>query len=104
MSDLIYTPDQIKLFLEPVFRKHGVRYAVLFGSYAKGVQTDASDIDIMVDSGLKGLSFFALLNDVSEAIKKDVDLLDVSQIQPGSIIDFETQKTGVQIYGECSWI
>lgn len=96
---MIYTKDQIKIKLEPVFRKYGVRYAMLFGSYAKGTQTEKSDVDILVDSGLKGLAFFGLLEDVSQALDKEVDLLDVSQIKPGSKIDKETRAKGMMVYG-----
>ncbi len=96
---MVYTYDQIKNTLEPIFRKNGVRSAILFGSYAKGLQTEKSDIDILVDSGLRGLAFFGLLEEVINALGKDVDLLDVSQIKPNSRIDEETKKTGVQLYG-----
>ena len=35
------------------------------GTSAKGVATAKSDIDLLVDSGLRGLAFFGLLEDVS---------------------------------------
>lgn len=62
-----YTIGQIEARLTPVFRKNNVRRAVLFGSYGKGLATPASDVDILVDSGLSGLSFFGLLEDVISA-------------------------------------
>lgn len=95
---MIYTQYQIKTKLEPIFKKYGVKSATLFGSYAKGLQTDRSDIDIVVDSGLRGLAFFGLLDSVVNALGKDVDLFDVSQIRPNSPIDEETRRTGVKIY------
>lgn len=52
----------------------------------------------MVDSGLKGLSFFGLLEDVVTSLGKDVDLIDVTQIAPDSLVDQEIKKTGVVIY------
>ena len=39
--------------LSPVFSDYDIKKAVLFGSVAKGTATDKSDVDIMVDSGLK---------------------------------------------------
>ena len=51
----LYTPEKIKQTLAPVFREYGVRSAVLFGSYAKGMAGQNSDVDILVDSGLRGL-------------------------------------------------
>ena len=96
---MVYTFDQIKEALEPIFRRYGVRSAVLFGSYAKGLQTEKSDIDILVDSGLKGLVFFGLLDAIINTLGTEVDLLDVSQIKPNSSIEKEMIKTGIRLYG-----
>ncbi|MGN0615481.1 nucleotidyltransferase family protein [Ruminococcus flavefaciens] len=99
MNDQTYTVAQIKELLVPIFREYNIRRAVLFGSYAKGSAKDKSDIDLLVDSGLKGLAFFGLLEDVVNAIGKDVDLLDTSQVIPNSDVDNEISRTGVLIYG-----
>ncbi|CDE12543.1 nucleotidyltransferase family protein [Ruminococcus sp. CAG:330] len=103
MTDTIYTPEQIQQILFPVFLQYPVKKAILFGSYAKGTAETKSDIDILVDSGLKGLAFFGLLEDVVTSLEKEVDLLDVSQITPDSEIDREILKSGVVIYeSSCS--
>lgn len=47
---------------------------------------------------MKGLSFFGLLEDVNNALGKEVDMLDVTQITPDSEIDHEIEKRGVLIY------
>ena len=94
-----YTVSQIQDILVPIFREYNIRKAILFGSYAKGSAKDKSDIDLLVDSGLKGLAFFGLLEDVVNALGKDVDLLDTSQIIPNSDVDNEIKKTGGMIYG-----
>ena len=98
MTDTIYTPEQIQQILFPVFLQYPVKKAILFGSYAKGTAETKSDIDILVDSGLKGLAFFGVLEDVVTSLEKEVDLLDVSQITPDSEIDREILKSGVVIY------
>lgn len=82
----------------PVLEEFGVRKAVLFGSIAKGTATECSDLDMMVDSGLKGLDFVDLIVCVEEAIGIPVDLLDVTHIRKGSRVDQEILKTGVSIY------
>ena len=99
MTKQVYSVTEIQNILLPIFKIHNVRKAVLFGSYAKGLAEDNSDIDLLVDSGLKGLAFFGLLEDVVNALGKDVDLLDTSQIVPDSQVDNEILKTGVVIYG-----
>ena len=92
------TKEDIIQALTPVFRGRGVRRAVLFGSYAKGTQADNSDIDILVDSGLRGLRFYGLLEEVCNSVKKPVDLIDVYQLKPGSDMARDIDKTGVVIY------
>ena len=95
-----YSIHELKSVLTPVFSQYGVRSAMLFGSYAKGSATTHSDIDILVDSGLRGLQFFGLLESVSSALKIPVDLIDVTQIEPGSEIEQEISRTGVPLYGQ----
>ena len=95
-----YSISELKTVLYPVFRQYGVRNAVLFGSYAKGTETERSDVDLLVDSGLKGLRFFGLLEGVTSVLDIPVDLIDVSQIDKGSEIEREIMRTGVQIYGQ----
>ena len=96
----VYSIHEIENILHPVFAFYGVRRAVLFGSYAKGQATPRSDVDILVDSGLRGLAFFGLLEGVSSTLSVPVDLIDVSQIEEGSQIDAEIRQTGVPIYGQ----
>ena len=85
--------------LKPVFDKYNVKKAVLFGSVAKNKNDVYSDVDVMVDSGLKGIAFYGLFEAVVEILNKKVDLIDLSQIEPGSRIEQEIINTGVQIYG-----
>ena len=96
----IYTVSELRDTLNPVFAQHGVRSAVLFGSYSKGQATERSDVDLLVDSGLRGLAFFGLLESVVTALDVPVDMIDVTQLERGSLIDREIRKSGVQIYGQ----
>ena len=95
---VVYTLPQLRAVLAPVFMRYGIQKAVLFSSYGKGTATEKSDIDLLVDSGLRGLRFVGLLDDVQRAVGKDVDLFDVTHIQSGSLIDREIQATGVTVY------
>ena len=94
----VYTIDQIRDLLAPVFHKNNVRKAMLFGSYSKGMANEKSDVDIWVDSGLHGLSFFGLLEDICQTMECDVDLIDRADIIPDSPIDQEIRRTGVLLY------
>jgi len=93
-----YTVAQLQGMLTPIFQKNKVRKATLFGSYSKGMATKHSDVDILVDSGLHGLAFFGLVDDVCESLDCDVDLIDIRDIIPDSKVDQEIKKSGVLIY------
>ena len=98
MPPAVYTVLQLQDVLAPVFERNGVKKAILFGSYGKGSATEKSDIDLLVDSGLKGLRFVGFQDGVRRVLGKDVDLFDVSHIEPDSQIDREIQATGVMVY------
>lgn len=93
------TVEQVRERLNPVFDRYGVRRAVLFGSVAKGIATERSDVDLLVDSRLRGLRFVGLMEAARDALHRPVDMLDVTHIEKGSRIDREIQETGVMIYG-----
>ena len=98
MCDIIYTIDDIKTTLHPVFAKNNVKKAVLFGSYVKGLANSQSDVDLLLDSGLRGLKFVGLIEDVRSALDKDVDVFDSTHIVEGSRISSGIAKYGVVIY------
>lgn len=97
----IFTIDELKSLLFPVFQGYDIRRAVLFGSYSKGVATPKSDVDLLVDSGLKGLKFVGLVDDIKQSLNgKDVDVIDVSHVNSGSMVEREINDSGVEIYAK----
>ena len=100
MVKIMQTIKSIQKTLEPVFQQHHVKKATLFGSYAKGTADANSDIDLLVDSGLRGLQFFGLLEDVAVSFPQPVDLIDTSQVSDVSQVMMEIKKSGIVIY-EC---
>jgi predicted nucleotidyltransferase len=98
MTNTVYSLNQIKERLTPIFVANDVRKAVLFGSYGKGQASAKSDIDLYVDSGLRGLKFVGLLGMITEAIDKNVDLIDVTHVEKGSPVEKAIESTGILIY------
>ncbi len=90
--------SDIKTMLTPVFDDYGISRAVLFGSVAKGTATDKSDLDLLVDSKLRGLRFVGFIEAVRRAVGMPVDIFDIEHIENGSKIDQEIHSTGVTIY------
>ncbi len=89
--------QKLSAIVSPVFKKYNVKSADLFGSFARGEQTNESDIDILVDEGeASGLSFFKLQNDLSKVLNKTVDLQSVNAENKEFLNKIE--KDRIQIY------
>ncbi len=95
---MIKSVDEAKYKLIPVFINYGISKAVLFGSIAKGASTEKSDIDLYVDSDLKGLEFVGFIEAVREATGMQADVFNKTHIKKDSLIDREIRSTGVTIY------
>lgn len=68
----------------PVLKKYDVVKASLFGSWVRGEQTRASDIDMLVEFE-EGKSLFDLVNlelELEQIFKRKVDLLTYDSIHP----------------------
>ncbi len=98
MSETVYTINQLKERLIPIFIDNSIRKAILFGSYGQGTASKESDIDLLVDSGLKGLRFVGFIEAIRTAVDKEVDVFDITHVKKGSKIDLEIEKTGVLMY------
>ncbi|MCL2054629.1 MAG: nucleotidyltransferase domain-containing protein [Oscillospiraceae bacterium] len=96
----IYQIDEIKEKLQPVFSSAPVYQAILFGSYAKGEASEKSDVDILIDSRglLVNINFFGLLEDITSALDKTVDMFEISDIREGSPIAISIQEQGVVLF------
>ena len=72
-----YSIEQLKTIITPIAEKHGVERVSLFGSYSKGLATEKSDVDLIIEKGrlktLFQLSGFRL--DIEDALNLPVDLI-----------------------------
>lgn len=98
MSDKIYTVDELKYLTTPIFKNYEIRRVILFGSYGKNEATGKSDVDLYVDSNLHGLRFVGFVEDLRSVLDKELDVLDITHVEPGSLIDAEIKNTGVLLY------
>ena len=61
MSKDVYTIDKICAIAAPIATKYGLPFLYIFGSYARGTASSASDIDFLVDTtGTQLTSLFKL--------------------------------------------
>lgn len=84
----VYQLHDLKAILAPIFRKHGVTRAFLFGSYARGEATEDSDVDLRIDGGSRSmLGLGALYEELTEALQKPVDLVTTDALEHEANVD-----------------
>ena len=92
--------DEIRRKTTPVFEAYNVKFAGLFGSYARGKPGTRSDIDIAVilnqDASL--LDFIGLKNDLREVLKKPVDLVTYRTMYP--YVKRSAKRDMKKLYGQ----
>ena len=100
MSEAVYTQHELKIKLEPIFISAPIKKAILFGSYARGLQTATSDIDIIIDSKgrVRGIDFFSILEDITVCLDKRIDLIEMYEIQKDSPIYQAIEQEGVVLF------
>lgn len=94
----ILTLEQIKNACRQVLGQYNVRYCILFGSYAKGTQTETSDVDLLISTDVTGLRFFGIAERLRNQLHKKVDLLDLNQVSSNKQLLDEILKDGVKVY------
>ena len=95
----LLTVEKIKETCAPLFEQYGVKYAYLFGSYAKKRATEQSDVDLLISMPVNGLRFYELVEALRDALKKRVDLLDETQLDNNNALVKEILQDGIKIYG-----
>ena len=65
------------LYIKIRLRKSGVKRSAIFGSYARGEATNASDVDLLIEppKGATLLDIIELEQKLASALHRDVDLL-----------------------------
>ena len=95
----ILSQSEIVRICGDILKEYDIRYCYLFGSYARGMASETSDIDLLVSSNLTGLRFYELVEKLREALCKKVDVLDFKQLMMNAALTDEILKDGIRIYG-----
>ena len=91
--------EEIERGVLRAFNGHEVHYCYLFGSYAKGKATSASDVDLLVSTPETGLAVFSIAEALRRNLfEKDIDLVLESDLPGNPDLLHEILKDGIKIY------
>jgi predicted nucleotidyltransferase len=93
------TLHDIEKAVHDVGAAYGVRRALLFGSYAEGRATSASDVDLIVEFDKSSVSLFTLNGlryDLEERLGRPVDVIH-GPLNPDAMI---TPGRTMSVYGQ----
>ena len=78
--------DEIVYIVKPIASKYKIQAIYLFGSYAREEQTDESDLDFLVYGGdnFKLTRILSLAEELRKALKKDVDVFEIREVNQES--------------------
>ncbi|OFZ53381.1 MAG: hypothetical protein A2328_01935 [Bdellovibrionales bacterium RIFOXYB2_FULL_36_6] len=69
-----------------ILKSHDVKKAAVFGSFARGEETEKSDVDILIEfknaNNKSLLDLVGLKIDLEEALSKKVDIVEYPAIKP----------------------
>ncbi len=90
----IFTVEELKKEVAVLAERYKVDSVYLFGSYARGEATANSDVDVLVIGGPQFhlTDIFAFAEDLSESIRKDVDVYEIHEVNEGSSFQKEIMK------------
>src|SRR5262245_48099258 len=67
----------------PILRRHAVKKAAIFGSFARGEATSNSDVDFLIEYNTKNKSLFDLVDlksELEDTLERKVDLITYRSI------------------------
>lgn len=76
--------ERIKKKIMPILRRHSVRKAAIFGSFARGEEKKTSDIDILVEikKDISLLDFIGIQQEIEDVLHRKVDLIEYDTLKP----------------------
>jgi uncharacterized protein len=92
---MILTQEQIKTIVQDYFKDKPVKSAFLFGSYAKGMAKETSDVDIILEldySKKIGLDFVRWMYDLEQKFGRKADLVPEDSMYESIRVNAEQTK------------
>ena len=94
----ILTIEEISHTVSSIVKGKGVSFVYLFGSYAINEATESSDVDLLISNEVKGLEFVGLIEQLENALHKNVDLIRIDDLKDNVPFLIEILAKGMKIY------
>ena len=94
-----FTAHEIEKSIKELLVRYNAEYALLFGSYARGEQTENSDIDVLVFGGenFKKSNIFAFAEELRRITGKSVDAFEICEVDKSTPFYENVMREGVKI-------
>ena len=89
----------IENYIKTILLKYHAEYAILFGSYARGEESNESDIDVVVVGGenFRAKDIFAFGEELRQLTQKNVDAFEIREINKNTLFYDNIMREGVRI-------
>lgn len=93
------TRTDIENSIKELLARYNAEYALLFGSYARGEETDESDIDVLIFGGenFKKSNIFAFAEELRNITGKNVDAFEICEVDRSTPFYDNVIKEGIKI-------
>ena len=74
--------ENIELRIIPILKKYEVKKAALFGSYARGEETESSDVDVLIEFKVRKtlIDLVGLEQEIEEELQISTDVITYNSI------------------------
>ena len=93
------TRTDVEKTIKELLVRYNAEYALLFGSYARGEETEESDIDVLVFGGdnFKKSNIFAFAEELRQITGKNVDAFEICEVDRSTPFYDNVIKEGIKI-------
>lgn len=93
------TRTDVEKTIKELLVRYNAEYALLFGSYARGEETEESDIDVLVFGGenFKKSNIFAFAEELRQKTGKSVDAFEICEVDRSTPFYDNVIKEGIKI-------
>lgn len=93
------TRTDVEKTIKELLVRYNAEYALLFGSYARGEETEESDIDVLVFGGdnFKKSNIFAFAEELRQITGKSVDAFEICEVDRSTPFYDNVIKEGIKI-------